>query len=262
MATQSPFEILAPELKVMIMKLVGLRSVPALAMTNKSFYNTFKEHEGVIAYAAAVKYIGHLFPRAVALYAAGRAPWRGVQPAPTDEELLANIQEFGRKYLNFSTGSIPIKPKEFTFTQAMEMADHHDNIQEYATEFTTKEIGRRFSSMLMDMPIRGYLLSRGPRSTGEDRSRKIAFRNSVISILTDLGNVDIPLYALQIRNELIFGSGDFGSQLGDYIMSHYFPASEIGLVQMVSLVIHTLVKSGNRHLSKASFFITSYTVLY
>ena len=235
MSTRSPFDLLAPELKLMILKRVCPTSLLALAMANKSLYALFKDNEHIITYNVVAETTGHHFPHAIALYAADHFSWGAMSRCCTDSEQLTKIQEFGRKFLERSTGSIPVKPHDFNYTVAMEMSNDHDAIQEHAAWFVMKE------------------------QTLESLSNKTLFESA---FLTKLGMVESALYAQKISNKLVAGLGPSHFTLGQDSVFHYFLPSEVSLVYQVRLVMKILVKFGNNCQREANPSILLHMAVY
>ena len=131
--------MLPTELKVKVMKVLDIDSLPALVIASKQFYDTYKNAEALITYVITSKSVKQFLPQAMAAYAANHADWKGIWPQPSDAELITKVHEFGRKYLcHPPRPTPPILPLNFSFAMAKEMCSLHDTITRWAILFATE----------------------------------------------------------------------------------------------------------------------------
>ncbi|KAI1134753.1 hypothetical protein F5Y05DRAFT_421923 [Hypoxylon sp. FL0543] len=144
MASRNSLQAMPNEIKAMIFKNVDINSVPALARTCRSFHKVYHQNSGLITHAIAVNTLGGVLPFAIAHYAAVRADWKACWPLPPEDELVENIHQFGRKYLDRTKAELAIHPKEFTFDMVAEMVAFHSVIEKWALVYTVEYIPDMF----------------------------------------------------------------------------------------------------------------------
>ncbi|KAI2619621.1 hypothetical protein GGR54DRAFT_602779 [Hypoxylon sp. NC1633] len=122
------------EIKRRIMMDLDITSLPALALSCKAFYHTYGNNQGPIIYSIVTNGLGPLLPIAVALHAAKHVGWKAMWPLPSSDELMANVHQFGRTYLDPNT-EFAIQRKDISYPTAFEMMAIHRTIQKWARDY-------------------------------------------------------------------------------------------------------------------------------
>lgn len=137
MATMASLGSLPIDIKTMILEESDIKSLPALAMADKSFYAAYLSVKASIYCTIASKAIGHNLRRAIAAYEACTLRNSGkLRPVDCDNsEDLPIIQEFGNKYLNHRVKELQINENQFTYPMVVKMVHLHQIVEEWALKY-------------------------------------------------------------------------------------------------------------------------------